>query len=162
MINRMMLCGLVLFCAGTGSLRAHQVTFETIQKTPAVIVRAGYAGGEPLSWAAVSVFPPDQEHSAWQNGRTDKKGYFAFVPDAPGLWTVRVDDELGHKAKTAIGIAESFFHGEGESVDSAEKDRAGMPGTQLLIFRLLLGLMFIFGVTGTAYGLKARKALKKA
>ncbi|HHS13317.1 MAG TPA: hypothetical protein ENN03_06055 [bacterium] len=161
MLKQIMLCGLGLFLAGAEPVQAHQVTFKTVQNYPAVIVRAGYEGAEPLSWAAVSVFPPDQEHSAWQNGRADKAGQFAFVPNAPGFWTVHVDDEMGHKAKTVIEIAESFFDNRERSIGSGEKDSAGSLGTQPLIFRLLFGLMIIFGVTGIAYGLMARQSLKK-
>jgi nickel transport protein len=44
----------------------------------------------------VLVYAPGGGDTEFQNGRTDARGRFAFLPDRPGVWRVKVDAGMGH------------------------------------------------------------------
>lgn len=60
--------------------------------------------GTPMSFAEIKVFSPGDAETLSQTGRTDKNGYFAFIPDADGKWTVRAADGTGHLARAQIEV----------------------------------------------------------
>jgi hypothetical protein len=125
-------------------LGAHELDVSVSQAAPAVIVRATYGGSEPVPFARVQVFAPSSEE--FQNGRTDRRGYFSFVPEGAGKWRVAVDDEEGHRGEAALDVLEPF-----RSVVQAPVARASR------LERAVLGLALIFGITGFFYGFKARR-----
>jgi nickel transport protein len=85
----------------------HGVTYG-ICNEHAMAVRFGYAGGEPMSYVEVKVFGPESSPDLeFQNGRTDARGVFAFVPDRPGPWHVEAWDNLGHKGSIKVVVEES-------------------------------------------------------
>lgn len=141
-------------------MHAHDITFDVVKKSPAVIIRAGYSGAEPVSWASITIFSSSEEKTPYQNGRTDKEGYFAFVPDAPGTWTVQIDDELGHKGQTVVTVSKDFFSDASSGmVNTRDKQQTDFAGIRL-VYRILMGLLFIFGATGFFYGMKSRTRVK--
>lgn len=99
--------GLVSLLLWTSLAYGHGVTYSICDEH-VMAVRFGYAGGEPMSYVEVKVFgpesPPDLE---FQNGRTDARGVFAFVPDRPGPWWVEAWDNLGHKGKIKVVVEQS-------------------------------------------------------
>lgn len=99
--------GLVSLCLWTSLAYGHGVTYGICDEH-AMAVRFIYAGGEPMSYVEAKVFgpesPPDLE---FQNGRTDARGVFAFVPDRPGSWQVEAWDNLGHKGSIEVIVEQS-------------------------------------------------------
>jgi hypothetical protein len=94
------------------------------------------------------------------------------LPDASGDWTLTVDDERGHTGRIVISIAEDFLAVDGESAvedepalvpeqpenhDHEPLSVSGIPA----LYRILFGLALIFGITGTLYGIKARRELQR-
>jgi nickel transport protein len=77
------------------AVRAHEVTHQ-VDRSRAVAVRVTYADGAPLAYAECEVFSPGDRRIPHQKGRTDRDGWVAFVPSAPGGWRVRVVDGTGH------------------------------------------------------------------
>ena len=74
----------------------------------AMAVRFGYADAEPMSYVEAKVFGPDSPSDLeFQNGRTDARGVFAFVPNRPGLWRVEAWDNLGHKGRIEVVVEQS-------------------------------------------------------
>jgi nickel transport protein len=70
-----------------------------------IAIYFGYAGGEPMSYAQAKVFGPESSPDLeFQNGRTDARGVFAFVPDRPGTWQVEASDNLGHKGRIEVVV----------------------------------------------------------
>lgn len=61
-----------------------------------------YSGGDPISYARILVFSPNDNKAEYQNGRTDRKGKFAFFPDTSGKWRFEVNDGRGHMAKGSV------------------------------------------------------------
>lgn len=92
----------VIFAASLA--HSHGVTYG-IFDAHAIAVRFGYAGGEPMSYVETKVFGPKSTPDLeYQNGRTDARGVFAFVPDTPGSWRVEAGDNLGHKGSIELVV----------------------------------------------------------
>ncbi len=68
---------------------------------PCEAVRFYYSDGQPMAYAEVLVYGPGDAKVEFQNGRTDKNGVFAFVPDRTGPWRVVCNDGMGHRAEYA-------------------------------------------------------------
>lgn len=84
----------------------HGVTYGIFEER-AMAVRFGYAGGEPMSYVEAKVFGPESSPDLeFQNGRTDARGVFAFVPDRPGTWQVVAWDNLGHKGSMEVVVGQ--------------------------------------------------------
>jgi nickel transport protein len=74
---------------------AHEVLHE-LRPGGAVALRAYEASGEATADATYQVWSPADAKRPWQQGRTDRDGWLAFVPAAPGVWRVKVVDRTGH------------------------------------------------------------------
>lgn len=98
-------------------------------------IEATYDDGSPMAYCDVTVFSPGSRDGEYQTGTTDAHGRFAFIPDTNGLWTLTVDDGMGHlvSAEVQAGPSESPG-GEGARIDRL---RGG-----------IVGLSMIFGVFG--------------
>jgi nickel transport protein len=94
----------VALAAAPQAAAAHQ-TLHEVQRGRAVAVRAWFADGEPLAYVAFEVYAPADGAVPWQTGRTDRAGWLAFVPDAPGPWRVRVLEESGHGLDLKVDAA---------------------------------------------------------
>ena len=69
---------------------AHE-TLHEVERGKAIAVKAYFADGEVLAYTAYEVYSPADPKIPYQKGRTDRSGWLAFVPDAPGKWRVKVD-----------------------------------------------------------------------
>jgi hypothetical protein len=98
------------------------------------VLRFAYNTGEAIADTDVVLTAPDG--SVRQRGRTDTDGRYAFVADAPGTWSARVDDGLGHEvdARIAVGV-----DGRATVVDAA---------TPVAVPHALLTLLLAVSVTG--------------
>ena len=106
------------------------------QKT--VTLSCYYSDGVPVSYAATLVFSPDDPDTEYQNGRTDRAGMFAFVPDKAGVWRIETSDGMGHKVEKSVEVEN--LPGP---VDSSLPDRgAASPA----IISAFLGVSLIFNI----------------
>lgn len=94
---------LALALAAPAPALAHgAVEVEVERSAGGVAVRAHHHGGRPLAGATYVILSAGgRVHDA---GRTDAHGWVAFVPDAPGRWTVRIVDESGHGEVAEIEV----------------------------------------------------------
>jgi hypothetical protein len=170
-VKKSILSFLVVFFVTSGVNMAHSINFETEKREPLVIVKTFFSRTSPLVNASVMIYAPD-ETQPYQTGRTDKSGYFAFMPNAVGNWTFAIDDERGHKDRLVISIDQGFFNGDDEIVGAADTDlrpeEAERQVTEVVVeknipgvYRVIFGLAVILGITGIFYGIKARKAIQK-
>ncbi len=171
-MKKSMLLSALLMLIFTASTLAHAIIMQIGEHPPAVTAWAGFSAVSPLIDAKIEVIAPDG-NTLFQSGRTDKQGRFAFLPHETGEWTVKVDDERGHRQTARIQISESFFGKEpdGEISERAEKAQEKTEIVQQesdhhhhdyhhhipLAYKIIFGLAVIFGITGIFYGLKARK-----
>lgn len=92
---------LILLCF-TASLFAHGVGFDLKKSDEVPLLYFHYADGKAMSYSEVLIYGPTDGDVEYQNGRTDRNGYFAFYPNAAGVWLVTVADEKDHTASARI------------------------------------------------------------
>lgn len=126
---------------------AHE-TLHEVARGKAIAVRARFAGGEVLAYTAYEVYSPADPRIPYQKGRTDRGGWLAFVPDAPGQWRVRVIDDAGHGLDVQVDAAASA----GDPPPAAS-------GAALLL-RPLLGLAALGAVFAALYLAARRRATR--
>lgn len=103
----------------------------------AMAVRFIYAGGEPMSYVKAKVFGPQSSPDLeFQNGRTDARGVFAFVPDRPGTWRVEARDDSGHKGSINVAVEKS--NADLKAVNAVESKENGS-----MSLKLFLGISII-------------------
>lgn len=113
---------------------AHEV-LHTVERDRAVALRAYFADGEVLAYAAYEVYAPADPKIPHQKGRTDRNGWLAFVPDAPGKWHVKVADNTGHGLDVEIDAA--------PPAEARGAAPSAGPATAAFVLRPLLGLAVI-------------------
>ena len=128
-------------------LYAHGMVHH-FSREQATVIRAAYDDGEPMSYADVKIFGPGDTKFEHQNGRTDKHGCFAFVPDVPGQWRLTVDGGMGHMITTDVTVDENMALSVGSS---------DIPTRAPRLYGIAAGLGIIFGMTGLFALFKSRK-----
>ncbi len=130
---------------------AHEVLHE-VQRGRAVAVRAYYADGEPFAYCEAEVFSPADPRIPWQKGRTDRRGFVAFVPDVAGAWRVRVADTTGHGLVVDVAVDGATLAG------GAAGGQGGAPASIAFALRPLLGVALIAAVFGLLWWRSRRRA----
>lgn len=116
--------------------RAHEVLHQ-VERDRAVAVKAWFADGEVLAYSQYEVYSPADPRIPHQKGRTDRSGWLAFVPDAPGKWRVKVFDGTGHGLDVEVDAAPAG----GETAPGT-----GPASTVAYVLRPLLGLAAVGAV----------------
>lgn len=124
----MALAAIILFAAGAS---AHGLGY-TLLDAGGVGFEARFSSGEPVAYAAVLVHAPDEDGPEFMNGRTDRLGRFAFVPDGPGEWRVAVDAGLGHRLDFTLAVDEGRAVAAGPAAQSTPLWLKAMLGLSLL------------------------------
>jgi len=133
--------GLILLSAC--EISAHGTGYRHSQ-FEAVALEFMYSTGEAMSYREARVFSPNDEKFAYQSGRTDEKGRFAFVPDVPGKWRVIVRDEEGHQCTAEINITAENLNPKNESLNQNQESTI-LNGYEIFM-RSLLGVSLIFNI----------------
>ncbi|MCP4690022.1 MAG: DUF4198 domain-containing protein [Desulfobacterales bacterium] len=89
------------------NVEGHGVGHRILGAGAAVLLEFRYSTGEPLSYAEVLIWSPNDNKVEFQNGRTDRNGRFAFAPSEKGIWRVEASDGRGHKATAVCRIDRS-------------------------------------------------------
>ena len=163
-----------MFVSASGILQAHKLEVSLTQQPPVVVVIAGFSGHHHgLSGGDVFIYAPGEAEKAFQTGKTDGKGKFAFIPTKAGEWKVVVDDGTGHRSEKVIVLEENFFSGEKAEPESEELEKIEEPQEEItengsassqaqvpLLWKVLVGVSLLFGIAGILYGVKARQKSK--
>ncbi len=168
-IGRLILLSVFALLAFNPEINAHRINFETSTEPPVITVKAFFSRTAPLVGAMVDVYAPGDDQP-YQTGRTDKAGFFAFIPDRTGEWTMRVDDERGHVDRVTVEVAGTFFSGDNLVPEETHPEeiqermvaieKTGTGNDFQVFYRVITGLALIFGLTGIIYGVKARQAMR--
>ena len=142
-------CSLMLSAAISVTCLAHGVE-GWAEKAEAWCVTAMYDDGEPMGYAAVEVTSP-ASGIAFQTGRTDGNGQFAFLPNTEGDWEVVVEDGMGHRLALDIPVSGDVDEEE-TAAPTVSTTRQNRP------MGVVAGISVIFGLCGFFYGWKARRA----
>ncbi|MFO8085460.1 MAG: hypothetical protein R6U27_14205 [Desulfobacterales bacterium] len=97
----------IIFCFGSGNAAAHGTGHRFLTGADSVTVEFFYSDNEPMSYAEIYVFSPQDPKLEYQNGRTDQKGRFSFYPHVSGIWQIEAGDGMGHKETVAIEVPEN-------------------------------------------------------
>lgn len=126
---------------------AHE-TLHEVARGKAIAVKASFVDGEVLAYTPYEVYSPADPKIPHQKGRTDRSGWLAFVPDAPGPWRVKVIDPTGHGLDLLV---------DAEAAGAAAAPQASGPtSTAAFVLRPLVGLAAIGAVFAALY-LAARR-----
>lgn len=117
----------------------------TIGKAEAMVIRVEYDDGQPMSYAEVKIFSPDDPKVEYQNGRTDKNGRFSFWPEEGGEWKVTVSDGLGHSV-----VANIWPDDKGDT--ELPRQSSGFKRWQ----KAIMALCVVWGFLGLAFFLQAK------
>ena len=138
---------------------AHDLQTTVRMEGRIAVLETTYEGEEEASFLAVSVQAPAQDAAnsdAFQKGRTDFHGRFAFLPDRPGEWKITIDDELGHRATETFVVPATAL-----SFDSANPSASVAPplteGGRNSSDKLIVGLSVLFGGSGLLMAFLARR-----
>lgn len=143
-----LLAGALAVLAPTAG-RAHEVLHQ-IERGRAVAVKAFFADGEVLAYTPYEIYSPADPAIPHQKGRTDRSGWAAFVPDAPGKWRVRVIDRTGHGLDVEVDAIATDV--------ASPSPGAAAPGASVgFVLRPLVGLAAIAAVFGLLLVLHRRK-----
>ncbi len=130
-----------------GRALAHGVT-GAMRIGNAVQAEIRYDDGEPFSYSEVKVYGPGEGKTEYQNGRTDAKGVFAFVPDRKGTWRLVATDGMSHGKELSIDITDAALMKKSDAWDSARRQK------------LFSGLFLIWAVVATSLYVGARRRKK--
>lgn len=78
----------------------------------AVTLSARYDDGEAMQYAEIKIYAPGSDSIEFQNGRTDAKGRFAFIPSREGTWRVKISDGMGHLKTTTVKVDRGLRAGD--------------------------------------------------
>lgn len=126
---------------------AHE-TLHEVARGKAIAVKASFADGEVLAYTAYEVYSPADPKIPHQKGRTDRGGWLAFVPDAPGKWRVKVIDDTGHGLDVQV---------DSEATGAAQAPSASAVSSAAFVLRPLLGLAAIGAVFAALFLAYRRK-----
>jgi len=139
---------------------AHGTDYRILDSEGAIVVEFIYDDNQPMRYAEVLVYSPEDDDIEYQNGRTDMNGRFAFYPDAPGKWRIQADDGTGHLERVSIDVAADDTGEEGVSSVSErttaqghDHHHNGLPR----IWAVILGISLIMNLFFGLYHFKGRK-----
>jgi nickel transport protein len=121
---------------------AHGTGFRILDGQRPVAVEFVYSSGAPMAYAEALVWSPGDDGVEYQNGRTDRKGRFAFLPDAPGTWKISVRDGRGHKAVAVCPVASGPAPPAPEIPSPFPKTLSALLGISLIANATLALLLF--------------------
>lgn len=142
---------------------AHGTDYRILETDYAVTVECLFAGGEPMQYAQVLLFSPDDAVVEFQNGRTDQQGRFAFLPHVPGTWRMKVKDGMGHALTADIKVLLNSHDGSNRLITDASETILqkglfnGVPG--ILRASLAISFLFNFFLTLSIFKKKSQDAL---
>ena len=142
---------LLMVIFGSAPAWAHGVGYH-IDNSQTACIRIAYDDGEPMSYAKVKVFGPGNAAIEHQNGRTDKNGRFAFVPDTPGPWRVEAGDGMGHAIKAEVNFTPD------QAQDKAPADPPKDQGPS--VSKAMAGLSLIFFLSGAFFWWKGTRVAR--
>ncbi|MCS7231337.1 MAG: hypothetical protein RMJ67_04280 [Elusimicrobiota bacterium] len=122
---------------------SHKVNYSLIQG--GIGFRFFYENNQPVSYADVEIFSPDEKNIPYQTATTDKNGCFLFLPDKKGKWKIVLNDGLGHGLVKEIEIKEDFSFKEEKQKEFS------------LLQKIIVGISIIWGITGVVFYIFAKR-----
>jgi nickel transport protein len=142
-----------ILCCCPDYLIAHGTGHRLVRDSAAVTIEFFYSDNEPMSYAEVFVFGPQDLKVEYQNGRTDQKGRFSIYPTIPGAWRIEASDGMGHKEVAIIKVQQEMIEkatsGNIQVMDSAKSDPPSIFLKAITGLSLILNLFLIIYIWKT-------------
>ncbi len=139
---------------------AHGTDYRVVEDARVVAAEFLYSDHSPMRYAEVLVFSPENEEVEFQNGRTDRNGRFAFCPEKPGKWHVKVNDGMGHAVDATLDVRPAAARKQGADV-SAEKRNPMVAGASKFM-KIGMGLSLLINIFLILYVWQYRRKEKNA
>ncbi|MFP4086511.1 MAG: hypothetical protein ACLFUL_06930 [Desulfobacteraceae bacterium] len=120
---------------------AHGTDWRLVEGASVTAVAFHYSDGEPMAYAEILVFSPQDPKVEHQNGRTDKYGKFAFCPDMAGTWRITANDGMGHLCEATVEVAREEASGKAGRPRQETAVAPAVEGTRTL--KVIAGLSLI-------------------
>ena len=140
----------LLFSSGLSQpVFAHGARID-YQQTSAIMIRATYDDGTPMSGAQTVIYAPNDPTTPWLKGITNESGEFVFVPDSQlsGNWDIKVR-QAGHGNLISIPLEDRTI-ADSRTVAMS----SSLSNTDSLNYslgqKLLMAIAGIWGFVGTA------------
>ena len=117
-----------------------------------VVLSFYYADQTPMAYSEIQIFSPADDKIPYQKGRSDRNGFFAFKPDAPGVWSFSAADGQGHLSRGEVAITAGQLAGRpaapGDSPSAQARPQSslakgGASAEGLDPLKIILGLSLI-------------------
>jgi nickel transport protein len=118
---------------------SHGLSWRPLNSVDVLAFEARYSTGAPVSFADVLIHCPQEGGVELQNGRTDRHGRFAFIPDKDGDWRVELDAGMGHRLEFAMRS------GPQDETPNKVQPKPSVLVLALLGVSLLLNVFFLLG-----------------
>jgi nickel transport protein len=119
-----------------------------IEEKAVATVEFSYSDGEPMAYAEVMVFSPENSELEHQNGRTDRHGKFAFCPDMPGAWRISANDGMGHLCEATVETSLAALAEKADTTKGQADVGNLVHGSKTL--KIIAGLSLIFNLAFAA------------
>ncbi|WP_289245733.1 hypothetical protein [Edwardsiella ictaluri] len=133
---------------------AHSVLVRDLSSDQAQVVQFGYSTGDAAPFAQIKLYAPDNASTEYQNGRTDRLGRFAFVPNQSGEWRLEMRDGMGHALNHPLKVTQQAVKAEPQPLNGDLFSRFSMPLRALLGVSLLINIYAAIGYMARHHGRK--------
>ena len=134
----------------------HGTDYRVLNEAPVIVTEFFYSDKEPMRYAEVLIFSPEDDNIEYQNGRTDQNGRFAFYPEIPGSWRIKVNDGVGHAVEATVMAKPKGDAGK-QLEGSPRKEPLSFAHASLIV-RVLLGLSILLNLILVMYLWKYKKS----
>lgn len=140
-VPAVLLCAVGLFAPQAW---AHGVSYTLTEPEQVISFEGRFSSGDPIAYGEVFVYSPQDAKIEYQNGRTDRRGRFSFVPDEPGKWHVVVNAGLGHRLAFDVDVAKSETQDQAATPEKTGVEKSG--GSSPTTLAMILGISLILNI----------------
>ena len=123
---------------------AHGTDYSLVPGEQVIAAKFFYSDKEPMRYSEVLIFSPKNKEVEYQNGRTDQEGRFAFCPNKPGIWGVKVLDGMGHAVNTTVTVTPGA--GAGEKTLNVTQNKKNFFAESSMWLRMFFGLSVLLNI----------------
>ena len=140
-------CAMFWAMASPPDTAAHGTDYRVLEAAPVIAVDFFYSDREPMRYAEVLVFSPENDQVEYQNGRTDKNGRFAFIPEKAGEWRIKVNDGMGHAVQASISVKpDEAGQNAGDRIDALAEKQPPAAGQASTLIKIIFGLSLLLNI----------------
>ena len=126
---------------------AHGTDYRLIGTDTVVAAEFFYSDKTPMQYAEILVYSPKNEKAEYQNGRTDRNGRFAFLPETNGEWRIEVNDGMGHAVYATVTVNQANSGSKNTGEISGKQQNDVSKNNVRLLGETPTGVKLVFGLS---------------